>query len=602
MRVFKNEFGWSKPSPNNGNLYDDTPLKEEITSINKKIEQTEINFSSQLEHKANKNEVFSMANMGQDIKEAMTGGSVAVVGKNAINNINIVDGQVYGTKTDFLEVDETCNLIDKSKLIPNMRVNGIDGELIETMGFYTTDYIELIQDTDYYFQNIYEGYYAFYDNAKNFISGKGIASSNDKLTSPFRIPINAKYGRFTLNSSSQIEISWISKINSAPNGFSYKFKKVKLNEEQKSEIENISKNVLVPINKIDFVNIIEYGNKIDRTKIKENTYIKGNSIGEEGTSSGLYSTDYCELEENKGYYYDGLYPGYYAFYDINKQFISGYGISNGENSLPNPFTTPAGTCYARFTINDETKLSTCWINLENTEPTEKDIYVLNDNIYTSREKSLNPTEYDGYEISLFNKILCIGDSLTAGVFNQGGDLYLTESKYSYPTYLKKMTGIETTNKGYGGMDTKQWWEYQYNVDLSGHDCAIIQLGVNDVFHEITSETTIYLEKIIDKIKTENRGIKIFISTIIPAYDGTNNESMSDIIRDFVSNRNDCYLTDIAKYSKTKKGTAYEKGHLTALGYMQLAKEYKSYISYIINNNKDDFKFIQFSNTDLSYDI
>ena len=48
--------------------------------------------------KADKNEIFTMANMGQDVKEAMTGGSVAVVGKNAILSENIVNGQVTPEK------------------------------------------------------------------------------------------------------------------------------------------------------------------------------------------------------------------------------------------------------------------------------------------------------------------------------------------------------------------------------------------------------------------------------------------------------------------------------------------------------------------------
>lgn len=42
------------------------------------------NIRSQLDTKANKNEIFTMANMGQDIKEAMTGGSVAVVSGNSV--------------------------------------------------------------------------------------------------------------------------------------------------------------------------------------------------------------------------------------------------------------------------------------------------------------------------------------------------------------------------------------------------------------------------------------------------------------------------------------------------------------------------------------
>ena len=81
--------------------------------LNKSDEKQE-EISSQLEHKASKNEVFSMSNMGQDIKEAMTGGSVAVVGKNAILNENIVNDQVSVEKIDFCNIEG--NLIDLNKL------------------------------------------------------------------------------------------------------------------------------------------------------------------------------------------------------------------------------------------------------------------------------------------------------------------------------------------------------------------------------------------------------------------------------------------------------------------------------------------------------
>ena len=71
--------------------------KVENKADKEKVEQ----ISSQLDNKANKSDVFSMANMGQDIKEAMTGGSVAVVGKNAILNANIVDKQITLNKLGF---------------------------------------------------------------------------------------------------------------------------------------------------------------------------------------------------------------------------------------------------------------------------------------------------------------------------------------------------------------------------------------------------------------------------------------------------------------------------------------------------------------------
>ena len=87
---------------------------EKLINVNLfKTLNNEINeLSSQLEHKANKNEVFSMANMGQDIKEAMTGGSVAVVGKDTVLTENIVDNQVTPAKTTFIE--NTSLIKDKS--------------------------------------------------------------------------------------------------------------------------------------------------------------------------------------------------------------------------------------------------------------------------------------------------------------------------------------------------------------------------------------------------------------------------------------------------------------------------------------------------------
>ena len=71
----------------------------DVVALNKRITS---NFNVLDANKANKNDVFSMANMGQDVKEAMTGGSVAVVGKNAILTENIQNDQVtYAKRTDL---------------------------------------------------------------------------------------------------------------------------------------------------------------------------------------------------------------------------------------------------------------------------------------------------------------------------------------------------------------------------------------------------------------------------------------------------------------------------------------------------------------------
>lgn len=103
--------------------------RNNTTALSKRIDN---NFNVLDAVKADKNEVFTMANMGQDIKEAMTGGSVAVVGENAILTDNIVDGQVTYKKTDFMKYDTEINLFDGNYErisvtgYPNLTVNAND--------------------------------------------------------------------------------------------------------------------------------------------------------------------------------------------------------------------------------------------------------------------------------------------------------------------------------------------------------------------------------------------------------------------------------------------------------------------------------------------
>ena len=71
--------------------------------------------------KADKNGVFTMANMGQDIKEAMTGGSVAVTGAYSVDTVNLVANSITKNKTDFIDLNVT-NLIN----IANSKITNIN--------------------------------------------------------------------------------------------------------------------------------------------------------------------------------------------------------------------------------------------------------------------------------------------------------------------------------------------------------------------------------------------------------------------------------------------------------------------------------------------
>ena len=87
--------------------------KSNTATLSKRIDN---NFNVLDATKADKNEIFTMANMGQDIKEAMTGGSVAIIGKDTVLTENIVDKQVTADKTDFVNDLSQKQILDYNAL------------------------------------------------------------------------------------------------------------------------------------------------------------------------------------------------------------------------------------------------------------------------------------------------------------------------------------------------------------------------------------------------------------------------------------------------------------------------------------------------------
>ena len=154
------------------NNIDNTNVSDIKTYSNKKIEEKFSTVSTQIKEKANLNSVFSMANMGQDVKEAMTGGSVAVVGVNTILEENIVKGQITPPTTSFLK---NCgNLVDNSnfKITKGKYLNGNTGEIANATGdnyVVVENFIPVEVGKTYVFNSAISWLYC-YDSANNFIS------------------------------------------------------------------------------------------------------------------------------------------------------------------------------------------------------------------------------------------------------------------------------------------------------------------------------------------------------------------------------------------------------------------------------------------------
>lgn len=107
-----------------------------LATVNHRIDET----NEALMGKASKDEIFSMANMGQDIREAMTGGSVAVVGSYSVGQPNIIDGSVVPSK-----MDTYTNLINKDNVELNKVISPSSFIVSDLEGYALTDFIPIQQ-------------------------------------------------------------------------------------------------------------------------------------------------------------------------------------------------------------------------------------------------------------------------------------------------------------------------------------------------------------------------------------------------------------------------------------------------------------------------
>jgi lysophospholipase L1-like esterase len=351
-------------------------------------------------------------------------------------------------------------------------------------------------------------------------------------------------------------------------------------------------------------------NLIDASKITLHSYIR-NDNGEvktiTNTESANYNdcvSDYIEVVPGKTLCLSGdnvIYGQLFGWYDSQKQYLGGkdtYGAMNYSLHVAN-VVVPASAAYLRITFPTESDAETAWADYTGAPPTEQQIFASNSSHVDYHHYPTNPCDYNGEEISVFNKIVCIGDSITSGYFNAASNSQ-SIAKYAYPAFLQKITGVETTNKGDAGETSVSWWTAYSSDDFSGYDCAIINLGINDVLFSVAeADTRSAFASIISALKTANTGIKIFIANINPAYSrgNTTYDAINEVIEDIATSTTDCYFIDLTQYGHTV-GIAYAKGHLTACGYLRLAQDYKAAISWIIKNDPAGFRYVQFIGTDL----
>lgn len=219
----------------------------------------------------------------------------------------------------------------------------------------------------------------------------------------------------------------------------------------------------------------------------------------------------------------------------------------------------------------------------------------------------NPLNYISHSVSVFTKGFFAGDSLTLGTFNRkenGSTVWEVIKKYSYPAIFEKITGVTASNWGIGGENTKTYYEKISRETIANdYDFVVIALGANDLALNDLEVSEEYYQLLIDYFKSLWKGVRIFCCTVTPAYTATNHtfyDAYNDMVRNMVKSNANCYLIDLARYSKCKLDSAYSNGHLTAIGYAMQAKEVANAISYWIDNEPYNFNDVQFIGTDYHF--
>lgn len=269
-----------------------------------------------------------------------------------------------------------------------------------------------------------------------------------------------------------------------------------------------------------------------------------------------------------------------------------------------------------------------------------DINSLKDIVGMSESPLSGLSENGGY-VRTFEKIACIGDSLTAGNLDYNGDSFgeYVNDFTSYPLNIARMTGNTVYKLGRGGAtavnsntairENHSWLNIaESNSWLNDEHKAnayIIALGTNDIgyYGSFTGDVSTDIDisdysnndsstsvggyaTIIQRILELQPKAKIFCVTIPNTRNSQTTRSEANEKIRAIAEMLGCYVIDLETYGvqltdvETWKTKYYNGGHLNALGYVELAKMILTYMNWIIENNADDFRTIGFIDTDYNY--
>lgn len=245
-----------------------------------------------------------------------------------------------------------------------------------------------------------------------------------------------------------------------------------------------------------------------------------------------------------------------------------------------------------------------------------DYFVPQSKIYDDKEKNpLSKLDFSNHFSAIFNKIACIGDSLTQGAVEPNGTINVSREEqfpFSYPGQIQKELGNTVFNMGNSGATTKSWLSF---ADTKGYltnpeykaNGYIIGLGTNDIGFNGSFDGNVITDidindynnnadtsvgnyaKIIQKIKEFQPEARIFVITIPYTRNTVSTVTQANLLIKQIAEKFNCYVIDLDYYIQPEnavdfKAKYYKGGHLNTVGYKYFSNVIITYLDYIIEQD------------------
>lgn len=406
-----------------------------LSNINKKVDDT--NKALQSKVSVNQAGVISSVMLSQEVREQMTGGSVAVVGKNAVLNENIANSQVTREKTNFYDFSLDGNLVNNLTLIKG-RGYYSDGTVanVETKGMITIYKNQIDFVSRYKINYTASCDICFWGKQNEFISGYYWQHVNlDRPGVLDNIPVTAHHVTFTFNLTdlATLIICKEEVYNKTLTGL-YVDRQLRIEPNQLLEGIDVAKIADFKLN--------PHGNLISRLNTVKGYYYWFED-GSKRVSPNDYTVSY-PLDVTKTYVIN--FDTVVTYWDENGQFISGrpYGSLSGttNTSWINPSDRPSNTKEIRLLIYASDRDRAVFAEKEFFKKDLKTSYYIEGLVEDSKlSSSLNSNPLNN------KKAVFLGDSWCAGNAESGGT-WASRIKSNNPS-------MTVTNYGLHGADWNQ---------------------------------------------------------------------------------------------------------------------------------------------------